>query len=112
MVYFQTKNPNLGKFLTALDWKMLINFMAIWNILWTFWVFYDHLVNFVFLRYISSGFGIMHQEKSGNPVVNRFSKFLSRPDLLKQGNNKKNLKSASNPFRDCQIFLGPNLPKR
>jgi hypothetical protein len=22
------------------------------------------------------------------------------------------LKSASNPFRDCQIFLGPNLPKR
>jgi hypothetical protein len=24
MVYFQTKNPNLGKFWTALDWKMLI----------------------------------------------------------------------------------------
>jgi hypothetical protein len=24
MVYFQTKNPNLGKFWTALDWKMLV----------------------------------------------------------------------------------------
>jgi hypothetical protein len=25
MVYFQTKNPNLGKYLWALDWKMLIH---------------------------------------------------------------------------------------
>jgi hypothetical protein len=30
--YFQTKNPNLGKFLRALGWKMLIYFMDIWNI--------------------------------------------------------------------------------
>jgi hypothetical protein len=29
MAYFQTKNTNLGKFLKALDWKMLIYFMAI-----------------------------------------------------------------------------------
>jgi hypothetical protein len=42
MVYFQTKNPNLGKFLMALDWKMLIYFMAICNILQTFGIFYDH----------------------------------------------------------------------
>jgi hypothetical protein len=27
MVYFQTKNPNLGKFLRALDWKMFIYFL-------------------------------------------------------------------------------------
>jgi hypothetical protein len=58
MVYFQTKNPNLGKFLTALDWKMLINFMAIWNILWRFGIFYDHLVRFVFIWYIFYSFGI------------------------------------------------------
>jgi hypothetical protein len=30
MVYFQTKNPNLGKFWRALDWKMLVDFMALW----------------------------------------------------------------------------------
>jgi hypothetical protein len=29
MVYFQTKNINLGNFWRALDWKMLINFMTL-----------------------------------------------------------------------------------
>jgi hypothetical protein len=67
MVCFQTKNPNLGKFLRALDWKTLIFFMAIWNILWRFGIFYGHLVHFVFIWYIFSRFGIMYQEKSGNP---------------------------------------------
>jgi hypothetical protein len=33
MASFKNKTPNLGKFLRALDWKMLIYFMAIWNIL-------------------------------------------------------------------------------
>jgi hypothetical protein len=47
MAYFQTKNTNLGKFLKALDWKMLIYFMYIWNILRTFGKFYDHLVYLV-----------------------------------------------------------------
>jgi hypothetical protein len=51
MVYFQTKNPNLGKFWRALDWKMLIYFMAIRNILQTLDTFYDHLVHFVFIWY-------------------------------------------------------------
>jgi hypothetical protein len=49
MVSFQTKNFNLGKFWWALDWKMFIYFMAIWNILQTFWIFNDHLVHFVFI---------------------------------------------------------------
>jgi hypothetical protein len=69
MVYFQTQNPNLGKFWRVLDGKMLLYLMAIWNVLWTFGIFYDHLVHFVFIWYIFSGFGIMHQEKSGNPDI-------------------------------------------
>jgi hypothetical protein len=68
MVSFQTKNPNLGKFWRAQDWKMLIYFKAIWNISQKFGIFYDHLVHFVFIWYIFSGFGIMYQEKSGNPA--------------------------------------------
>jgi hypothetical protein len=41
-----------------LDWKMFIHiFMFIWNILWRFGKFYEPF----------SGFGIMYQEKSGNP---------------------------------------------
>jgi hypothetical protein len=69
MVCFQTKNPNLGKFWRALDWKKLIYFLAIWDILWRFGKFYDHLVHFVFIWYIYSGFCIMYQEKSGNPAL-------------------------------------------
>jgi hypothetical protein len=48
MVYLQTKNPIWN----ALDWKMLIYFMAIWNILQTFVILCDHLVHFVFIWYI------------------------------------------------------------
>jgi hypothetical protein len=40
MAYFQTKNPNLGQFWSALDWKLLIYFMDICNILWTLGIFY------------------------------------------------------------------------
>jgi hypothetical protein len=43
MVYFNTKNPDLGKFWRALEWKMLVYFMtvleyiaAIWKILCQF----------------------------------------------------------------------------
>jgi hypothetical protein len=58
MVYFQTKNHNLGHFWRASDWKMLIYIMmTIWSILRTFGIFYDHLVHFVFIWYILCSFG-------------------------------------------------------
>jgi hypothetical protein len=47
MVYFQTKNPTLGKF-----WRVLQRY-----ILWPFGRFYDHLVHFVAIRYILWSFG-------------------------------------------------------
>jgi hypothetical protein len=53
MVPFQTKNPNLGKFWKALDWKMLIYFMPILNILPTFGIFYNHSAHFAFIWHIS-----------------------------------------------------------
>jgi hypothetical protein len=56
MVCFQSKNPNLGKFWSAIDWKMLIYFMAVWNILLRFGRFSGHLVHFVFIWYIFSVF--------------------------------------------------------
>jgi hypothetical protein len=40
----KTKNLNLGKFWTALEWKMLLYFMVIWNILRPFGIFYGHLL--------------------------------------------------------------------
>jgi hypothetical protein len=40
---FKPKNPNLGKFWRALDWKMLIYFTAIWYILCSFGIFFPVL---------------------------------------------------------------------
>jgi hypothetical protein len=52
MVCFQTKNPNLGKFWSALESKMSLYFMTIWNILWPFGKIYGRLVYFVVIWYI------------------------------------------------------------
>jgi hypothetical protein len=59
--FFKPKNPNLGKFWRVLQWKILVYFMAIWYILWPFGIF-------MFIWYQFSRFGILYQEKSGNPV--------------------------------------------
>jgi hypothetical protein len=69
MVSFRTKNLNLSKFWRALDWKMLIHFMALWNIygylgyvldIWdifrTFGIFYGHLGYFCVHLVHFSGF--------------------------------------------------------
>jgi hypothetical protein len=60
MVYFQmTQNPNLGKYWRALELKMLVYFMVIWNILRPFG-------NLVVFWYIFLRFGTLCQEKSGS----------------------------------------------
>jgi hypothetical protein len=50
MVYFQTKNPNLGKFWRVLDWKKFISF------LWPFGTFYGYLGYFTTIWYILYSF--------------------------------------------------------
>jgi hypothetical protein len=64
MVHSQTKNPNLGKFWRALEWKMLVYFMVICNILRPFGIFYGRLV---IIWYIFPVLVLWSQEKSGNP---------------------------------------------
>jgi hypothetical protein len=44
MVYFQTKNPYLGKFGRALEWKTEVYLITIWNILCPFGIVCVHLV--------------------------------------------------------------------
>jgi hypothetical protein len=76
MVGFQTKNPNLGKFWRALEWKMLVctfygyleYFTVIWYILWSF-------INAVVIWYIFPRFGLLCQEKSGNPAYEQSRSF-------------------------------------
>jgi hypothetical protein len=59
MAYFQTKNPDLGKFWRVLQEKMLVYHMAILQFFWC----------------IVSHFGMLYQEKSGNPGWNFLSYF-------------------------------------
>jgi hypothetical protein len=61
MVYLHTQNTNLDLLCRELEWEMLLYFMANWYILWSFGIFCDHLI------YIS-GYEMLYQVKSGNPV--------------------------------------------
>jgi hypothetical protein len=45
MVYFQTKNSNMGTLWRALKWTTLGYFMAIGNILRQFGIFNGHTIN-------------------------------------------------------------------
>jgi hypothetical protein len=65
-VYFQTKNPNLGKFWRVSQRKMLVYFITIWSILRPIGMFYGNLVYFVVIWYTFPHFGMLCQEKSGN----------------------------------------------
>jgi hypothetical protein len=51
MVCFQTKNPSVGKFWRALDWKMLI------YILWPFGILYGYFWYYMTIWYILYSFG-------------------------------------------------------
>jgi hypothetical protein len=69
MVYFQTQNPNLGKFWRALEWKRLVASLAIWKLpIMAIWYILWPLCNLVAIWYICPRFGTWCQEKSGNPV--------------------------------------------
>jgi hypothetical protein len=66
MVYFQTKNPNLGIFGGPWNGKC-------WYILWQLGILDSHLVHlrpFVVIWYIFPRFGMFYQDESGNPVLN------------------------------------------
>jgi hypothetical protein len=58
MAYFQTKNPNLGKFWMVLEWKELVYFKATRSIILPF---YGHSVYFVVIWYFPR-FGMSYQK--------------------------------------------------
>jgi hypothetical protein len=56
-----------------LEWDILVDFTANLYILQRIGKFYGHFVHFVLIWYISPRFGILDQEKSGNPAPGRAS---------------------------------------
>jgi hypothetical protein len=69
MVYFQTKNRNLGKFWRTLQWKMLIYIMDFWSSFRPFDTVYGNFAYLVVIRCIFPCVGKLYQEKSGKPVT-------------------------------------------
>jgi hypothetical protein len=72
MVFFETKNPNLGKFWRVLQLKMLVYFMPNWSILGSFGIFCSNLVYLKVIWNIFPRFNVLCQEKSGNPAQLNF----------------------------------------
>jgi hypothetical protein len=56
----ESQNPNLGTNWKALERKIRLYSTAIWYILWTFGIFYGHLVYFTSIWYILLPFGIFY----------------------------------------------------
>jgi hypothetical protein len=101
MVYFQTKNANLGKFWGSSDWKMLIYFKATWHIIWTFGIFYDGLVHFVLIWYIYSGFGMYVSRKIWQP----WSIQTEEQKTLDEMKQKMNEKSGKHFLMDSLLLI-------
>jgi hypothetical protein len=73
-MFFHTKNSDLGISGRALECKMLVYYISIWNISQPFGIFYanfgifcGYLEYFVVIWNIFLSFGMLRKEKSGNP---------------------------------------------
>jgi hypothetical protein len=73
--FFQ-KIPNLGKIWRALEWKMFLYFMTIWNNLRLFGIIYGLFVKFVVIWYIFT-FWYVWAKKNLATLVGSFNVFLS-----------------------------------
>jgi hypothetical protein len=71
MAYFQTQNPDLGKFWRVLQLKILENYMVILSILRLFGIFCGHLTYFMIIWYNFYRLGMLYQQKSGYPGVGK-----------------------------------------
>jgi hypothetical protein len=61
---YSNQNRKMSKFWGALEWKILVYFMTIWNILLPFGIMYGHLVQFVVIWYIFPQFSMFGPRKN------------------------------------------------
>jgi hypothetical protein len=116
MIYFQTKNSNLGKFWRALEWKLWLCFMPICNILWPFGMYILWLFcNLVAIWYIFPSFGILCQEKIWQPLIvspfeeifvnDRGSEQFSCCSTIESLNSTIKRDFGSNKFSSTHIYI-------
>jgi hypothetical protein len=104
----------LGKYWRVLQWKMLVlfghlvNFPSTWHILWPFGIFSPLLVHFTW-------FGMLYQEKSGNPDVSSSRAAVTKPfgDSIRRNElwTCRGWPQILTQKNTCIIFLVLNLHK-
>jgi hypothetical protein len=58
----EARLPDMGKFLTVLQWKMLVYYVSIWYIFWLLGIFFGYLGKILAIWSSISRFGILYQE--------------------------------------------------
>jgi hypothetical protein len=110
LAYFQTENPNLGKFWRGLAiedigifYSHLVYFTVIWSILRSFGLFYGHLVYFtaiwsiLWLFSIFFPFWYVVPKKSGNPGQGELRMTLYRNGHFLKNSEKSFLHPENQP---------------
>jgi hypothetical protein len=101
MVYFHTKNPNLGNFWGS--WNG-----TLWSVLWPLGIFYGHLVYFIAIWYslwYIIPVLVLDQEKSGNPGFNETFQSI-RPSLWNPC-TQKSIEIRRQPLATIEIGVVP-----
>jgi hypothetical protein len=93
--FFPTKNPNLGIFWRALEWKKLLYSLAISNILVPLGTFYGHFVIMQSFGTLFSALVNCGWKKSGNPGLDCGGKYRRR---------KISILSDENLARSVRLF--------
>jgi hypothetical protein len=84
---FKPKIPILGKFWRVLQWKTLV-YTYFCNLVY---VFYGHFVYFMVTWYIFPRFGMLYDEKSGNPAALQRQPLVKKCDWLSVRRSTLNL---------------------
>jgi hypothetical protein len=116
MVYFKTKNPNLGKLWRVLQLKLLVYFMSTWYILLPLDIFYGRLVYFIVIWLHFFLFWYVVARIIWQPCRKRrflwpqigVVTFKRRRKRLPRANSSKNLSPLDPCCRSCRVTFKPN----
>jgi hypothetical protein len=123
IVYFKTKNPNLGVYWRALECKMFVYFTAIWyNLLslgiiyvWSFGIVSGHLVYFSLLWYVWTKKNLATLDPTYVRIfcsLNEWSRLrLLSPRRQVKARDHRNLRARRRIIHEYMNAGWPNRPK-
>jgi hypothetical protein len=110
MAYFQTKNPDLGKFRWDLQCKILVYFMTIWSIVRVFGIFCGRLVYFTVMWYIFAVLVFCTTKNLATLMDNKTSEAKKKSDC-DASTKRGDISSGLPDFLDTTYQNWKNIPK-